>query len=71
MTQSHYEINVAKDGKHFFATSERSATTTEDAQKVFEEISKRFPTQEGFTTTITHYEIAGKMINPASLKKKR
>lgn len=49
MHQSHFEINVALRGKHFFATAERSCTTRDKATEVFRELQKRFPAEEGYT----------------------
>jgi len=49
-----YEINVAKDGKHYFATHERSFTETKSAEKALKDFQKRFPTEEGFVISISY-----------------
>lgn len=48
-----YEINVALNGKHFFATHERSLTDQWkmlDCLKVFKE---KFPESEGYSITVS------------------
>jgi hypothetical protein len=49
----HYEINVAFQGKHFFATHERSIRDENTFHKVFDVIDKKFPESEGYTITAT------------------
>lgn len=53
-----YEINVALDGQHFFATAERSLDTvsTEKAYEVYRKIKKAFPAHKGYEVTITKAE---------------
>src|SRR5882724_11547927 len=51
--QGHFEINVALNGHHLFATAERSCTTTAQAEKVYAEIVKRFPSTPGFKFQIS------------------
>lgn len=65
--QAHYEINVSLNGRHFFATAERSCTTEADAAKVAKEIAKRFPELEGFRVTVSHVRVAGLNIPLAAL----
>ena len=50
---SWFEINVAKDGRHFFATAKRSITNKWDLEKVFPVIKARFPESEGFSVSVT------------------
>lgn len=57
--QSHYEINVALNGRHFFATDPRSITNTNDLEKVLTVIIKKFPESEGFKISISYQEILG------------
>ena len=55
----YYEINVALNGRHFFATNERSiqdAQKLEEVRKVFEE---KFPESEGYSLTFARYELRG------------
>lgn len=50
----YYEINVALNGKHFFATAERSLRTTEDAKKVWDRLLIACPAEQGFTMELTY-----------------
>jgi hypothetical protein len=59
----HYEINVSLNGRHLFATHERSCRSIEEVKRVLEEVTKRFPVGEGFAITIHRYENAGKMVD--------
>jgi len=56
-----YEINVALNGTHYFATHDRSLTTQYEKQlkEIFEDFKQRFPESEGFNVTITYYETRG------------
>ena len=58
----YYEINVALNGVHFFATAERSCTTYETALKVYKELEKRFLASEGYELRLTVWETKGKEI---------
>jgi hypothetical protein len=54
-----YEINVSKDGKHYFATDKRSITTLASALDVRERLKKAMPEEEGFRYTITQWQKTG------------
>lgn len=56
---SHYEINVSLNGRHFFATADRSCRDENDVKKVLPEIMKRFPESDGFAVTVTYHEHIG------------
>jgi hypothetical protein len=43
-----YEINVSKDGKHYFATHERSISTVAKAIEIRDLLKKAMPEEEGF-----------------------
>jgi hypothetical protein len=60
--ESHFEINVALNGYHFFATAPRSARYEQDAKKIFDELKARFPEPE-YTFTVTHWKGAGEHKN--------
>lgn len=62
--QSHYEINVALNGKHFFATDSRSAVDAHKAQTLYNDIKKRFPVSEGYTIDVTHWKCSGERLAP-------
>lgn len=51
------------NGRHLFATHERSCRSIEEVKRVLEEVTKRFPESEGFAISIMRYEDAGKMID--------
>lgn len=53
----HFEINVAKDGKHLFATHERSLREEDKAQMVYLLFKMRFPETEGYSVTMTRHEM--------------
>lgn len=65
--ESYYEICVSLNGKHLFATAERSARTRSDAQKLFHYIREAFPAVRGFKLTITHWKGEGQYLTPIQL----
>ena len=48
-----YEINVSKDGSHYFATHERSINTIDKAVEIRDQLKKAMPEEEGFRFTIS------------------
>jgi len=63
----HYEINVAKEGHHFFATHERSISTRSKAKLVYDKLVEAFPKNEGYDISITYWETVGETIQPKKL----
>lgn len=59
----YYEINVTLNGRHFFATSERSITNEHKLKEVYDVLKERFSNEDGYNITITKYETVGKPIN--------
>ena len=59
---SYYEINVAKNGVHFFATTPRSIQSENSAKTMFDEFTNRFPANEGFNITCVYWKSEGKCI---------
>lgn len=57
--QSHYEINVAKNGVHLFATAERSVITEVENRLLVNLLRQKFPESEGYTVSSTYFEIKG------------
>ena len=55
----HYEINVSKDGKHFFATAERSITSLTKAEEMYMLFKEKFPESEGYEISVTRWENRG------------
>ena len=54
-----YEINVSKDGKHYFATHERSITTIDKAVEIRDRLKASMPEEEGFEYSITQWQKTG------------
>ena len=59
----YYEINVALNGKHFFATDKRSITNEQTLKEVYKVFKERFPTEEGYSIIISRYETIGKFVD--------
>lgn len=60
---SYYEINVALNGKHLFATAPRSITSGIKFNQIISLFKKKFPKEEGYEVTGTYWECVGKGIN--------
>lgn len=58
----YYEINVSKNGKHYFATAERSLRDEDEARAAYFDFCERFPSSDGFSITVTRWESYGKVI---------
>lgn len=58
----YYEINVAKNGQHYFATAERSIYDNETAQKIANELATLYTKDKGFTITISKWQKCGESI---------
>ena len=59
----YYEINVAKNGFHLFATAERSITTEEELQRVYSIFRDKFPETEGYQMSVTKWEKIGHYVD--------
>ena len=64
----YYEINVALNGRHLFATAERSLTTIEETKKVYKLFKEKFPESEGYVLYITRYCQTGKLLSEEQLE---
>lgn len=62
-----YEINVAKNGRHFFATHRRSIQTTEACDEIVKIFKVKFPESEGYKITATSWIERGTIIYSESL----
>lgn len=51
-----YEINVAWNGRHFFATHERSIRNQWELQDILAVFMEKFPEAEGYEITVTKWE---------------
>ena len=61
--QSHYEINVSYKGRHLFATDARSAVDEHSARMLVNIITEKFPVNDGYEITCTHYRCGGTKID--------
>lgn len=59
----YYEINVSLNGKHLFATNERSITSKMNLEKIYKIFKEKFPKEEGYDVSITQWETFGTSIN--------
>ena len=59
----YYEINVCLNGKHFFATAERSITSEWKLREVYKVLKEKFPKEEGYEITVTEWVKGGKHID--------
>lgn len=57
-----YEINVSKNGKHYFATHARSIRGRQHANDILADFSKRFPKKEGFELELLESETITKVV---------
>lgn len=48
-----YEINIALNGIHFFATHERSITNVFELKRILPILIEKFPESEGYTILIS------------------
>ena len=58
----YYEINVSLNGKHLFATAERSITTLNEAERMYNLFKGKFPESEGYHISVTQYDKVGHII---------
>ena len=63
----YYEINIAKNGSHFFATAERSITDRKKLSTVYNKLKEAFPEEEGYSIMVNRYEERGTWINPEDI----
>jgi hypothetical protein len=59
----YYEINVSKNGRHFFATDKRSITNKRALKEVYEVFKEKFPLEEGYDMLVSRIEIEGKFVD--------
>lgn len=59
----YYEINVSLNGKHFFATHERSIADKWTLKEVYNVFVEKFPKEEGYEISVTLYETFGTHID--------
>lgn len=54
-----YEINVSKNGMHFFATHERSIQTETELIEVLKEFRESFKEENGFKIIVSKWKSTG------------
>ena len=54
-----YEINVAFEGSHFFATHERSIDRQEVACNLLKVFRRKFKAEDGYSITVKRYSTVG------------
>lgn len=58
-----YEINIALNGIHFFATHERSITNVFELKKILPILIEKFPESEGYTILISKTTISSEYMD--------
>lgn len=58
-----YEFNISKNGKHVFATHERSCNDQHKALELWQMFEQRFPESEGYKVTCTEFLVRGIRFN--------
>ena len=65
---THYEINVSRNGKHFFATHERSfGLSKRHTKEVYDKLVEAFPKNEGYEIAISYCPTTRVTIKPKDL----
>jgi hypothetical protein len=59
----YYEINVAWNKRHLFATHERSLTNEQDARHLLEVFRDKFPAAEGYEVKVSYRENTGRYLD--------
>lgn len=60
MMQSHFRVNVARNGRHLFATAEESAVDEREARNLMTLFRSKFPEAEGYSVTCTYWQVVGR-----------
>jgi len=58
----YYEINVARNGEHLFATAKRSLESRDKAWSLFHELAMKFPRATGHVVSVTRWSETGEPI---------
>ena len=59
----YYEINVSLNGKHLFATAERSITDRNTLNRIYDLLAEKFSESEGYKLDVTLCEKCCSRIN--------
>lgn len=63
----YYEINVSKNGLHYFATAERSITSLTQAEGLYMVFKEKFPESEGYQISVTQWNKVGKPMDMSDI----
>jgi hypothetical protein len=58
-----YEINVALNGRHYFATDKRSLLTHTEGRELLAVLTDKFPPSEGYKLTLKRVETRYELID--------
>ena len=58
----YYEVNVSLNGRHFFATAERSITDRATLEKVLDVFHECFTAENGYEISVTRWEKVGHVV---------
>jgi hypothetical protein len=64
---AYYEINIAKEGHHLFATADRSLSSRSKTKLVYDRLKAAFPEEEGYSITISYWSHVGEDVDPLKL----
>jgi hypothetical protein len=67
----HYEINVSLNGRHYFATHNRSIHDRATAERIYWDFVERFPKHQGFDITVAECQTTGRYFKPKRPKVKK
>lgn len=59
----YYEINVSLNGRHYFATAERSLTTEWEFKEMLKVFKQKFPESEGYRISASVNYKTGKILD--------
>jgi hypothetical protein len=65
--ESYYEINVALNGVHFFATAPRSIKTEQELISKLRIFKEKFHKDEGYELIVTYWDCIGHQIDTANI----
>lgn len=63
----YYEINVALNGQHFFATNSRSIQTLHKLKDVIAAFEAKFTSAEGYSISVTRWDNVGSILDISKL----
>lgn len=59
-----YEINISKNGKHYFATADRSlGHDIKKTKQIYQELKSLYPEDKGFKLSVTLWNHVGSNID--------